>query len=460
MNHPVKRALRRCCGIFLAALLFLFPAAVVPRAQEDASPGLDEQINSQAAVLMDAATGQILYEKNMDDRLYPASITKILTAVVALEEGDLSDTVTMTGEAIDAVDPQSTHIALTYDEQVPMQDLFYAMLMMSANDASNGIAVHVGGSLAHFVELMNEKAREIGAVDSHFVNANGLYSPEHYTTARDMALITRYALGYPKFREAFGKLTYTMPPTNKQKDSREFYTQSAMMNPTLYHDDTVTGAKLGWTDESKHTMVTLAQRDGRELICVVMYSQKKYDKYKDTRLLLDYGFDNFEPVEVTVPSSGETQIPILVTGRDFGNAQVTVPSQVTVYLHRDIEKSTLRVTQNLPSSLSGIPKENAYFLTVKCEEPQGKMYGVLREIPLAVDISSEVLAHLEEALVQSAGAPVSAPLESSHRVSWIEAVGWGLLCMVLSAAAVIFGIRFYNLKIRPWRNQRRKKNQP
>ena len=149
---------------------------------------------SQTSVVIDAATGQVLVEKGMDQMMYPASITKIMTVLLALENSDPDKIHTMSYEATHSIDPNSTHIALTEGEQLTLRDLMYATMVASANDAANGIAECVAGSIDQFVAMMNEKAKEIGAVHTHFANANGLHNTDHYTTAYDMALITKYAL--------------------------------------------------------------------------------------------------------------------------------------------------------------------------------------------------------------------------------------------------------------------------
>lgn len=173
-----------------------------------ALPDVPETV-SEAYIVMDAQTGQVLIEKNSEKREFPASITKILTVAMGLEKNKLSDVHSMSQEAVFSIEYGSSHIALTMDEEVTMEQLAYATIMMSANDAANGIAEMTGGSLDEFTVMMNEKLKELGAENTHFVNAHGLHDDAHYTTAYDMALITKYALTVPNFREFFGKDSYT-----------------------------------------------------------------------------------------------------------------------------------------------------------------------------------------------------------------------------------------------------------
>lgn len=257
------------------------------------------QIVSESAVLMDADSGQILFEKNMHRQLPPASITKIMTALLAIEKGDFSDVITMSHDAVFSVPRGASHIALDEGEQLTLEQAMYAMMLPSANDAANGIAEAIGGSLPNFVELMNQRAKELGAQDTHFVNANGLSEEGHYTSAYDMALITREAMKHAQFQTVWGTERYEMAPTNLQPEPRIFFTQNKMLSNTQYHDDDIIGGKLGYTREASNTMVVAARRNGRTLICVLLKTEHPADKYADAKLLLDDGFTNYRPVTLS-----------------------------------------------------------------------------------------------------------------------------------------------------------------
>ena len=189
--------MKRYAALFLTVVIVLFLPFRASAAYAVEIP----VTASQTSVVMDISTGQVLVEKEMNQKMYPASITKIMTVLLALENADPATVHTMSYEATHSIDSGSTHIALTEGEQITLKDLIYATMVASANDAANGIAECVGGSIEQFVAMMNEKAKEIGAVNTHFVNANGLHDPDHYTTAYDMALITQYALGVEGFRD-------------------------------------------------------------------------------------------------------------------------------------------------------------------------------------------------------------------------------------------------------------------
>ncbi len=256
------------------------------------------QIISQTAVVMDANSGQVLYEKNMHQKMYPASITKIMTVLLAVENTDPSDIITMSHDAVFSVGRDTSHIALDEGEQLSVEQACYAAMLPSANDACNGIAEHVAGSMQEFAKMMTSRAKSLGANNTNFVTTNGLHDDNHYTTAYDMALITKEAANNPLFMEYCGTITYQMAPTNKQPEVRNFHNGHSMMQPTTYKYDDVIGGKTGFTDQAQHTLVTIAQRGDVRLIVVTLNSPAKSDKYKDTTALLDYCFDNFYEVEI------------------------------------------------------------------------------------------------------------------------------------------------------------------
>ncbi len=257
---------------------------------------------SESAVLIDANTGQILYNKDMHRQMYPASITKILTVITGLEKLPMSETMTMSHYSVFSIPVGSSHIALDEGEVITMEQAGYAALLMSANDACDGIAERIAGSTDAYAVMMNETAKRAGAINSNFVNPHGLFDENHYTTAYDMAMICRYALRNATFRKVFGTRKYVMTPTNEQPVERPFINQHDMVSDSRKKYDGIIGGKEGWTSKSKCTLVTAAERDGKMLIAVVMKCIKDADKYNDTKLLLDYGFSD-EFSDVTLETS-------------------------------------------------------------------------------------------------------------------------------------------------------------
>lgn len=273
-------------SIFLAALLLLLPLLSLTA---QAAPKKDELV-SRAAVLIDADTGEVLYSKNRNKKMYPASITKILTGLLVVESCSRKDIATVSAGAVKL--PRGyAHIALADGDTLSIDDAMYALMLASANDAANVLAEHTAGSRKKFVQQMNERAEEIGAGNSHFANPSGVPSKKHYTTAYDMALITREAIGNKTFRKYFGyESAYMLPAFNSKVAETEIQNAHYMMQADKSeYNPYVIGGKLGYTAQAGYTMCTVAQQEDRTLICVVMGSTRS-GKYQDTELLLQYGF--------------------------------------------------------------------------------------------------------------------------------------------------------------------------
>lgn len=269
---------------FIVALLILlgWGAAAPARATGPSGPDL----SAAGAILIDLDTGQVLYEKNADTQFFPASTTKIMTALVALERGKLDDVITC-GESVRSVD--GSRIYLEVGEQETLRDLLYAMMLSSANDAAVAIAEHYGGTVEKFVELMNAKAAELGAKNTHFVTPNGLHDPAHVTTAHDLAIITRAAMQNPVFAQIVNTREHDMPWPAKNS-IRQLYN----INDLLYSFDGAIGVKSGYTTQAQHTLVGAAARSGMRLLSVTLRSDLAH-RYADARALLAWGFERFKP---------------------------------------------------------------------------------------------------------------------------------------------------------------------
>lgn len=250
-------------------------------------------VSSGASILIDAETGQILYSHNMNERMYPASITKLLTVYLACEKGRMGDVVTVSKTAVDTVPRDTSNIALDYGEKITVEDAVNAAMLMSANDAANVLAEYISGSLDEFAKLMNKTANEMGVKNSNFVNPSGLHDEMHYTTAYDFAKIVKSALSNEKFRDFISAQEYTIGSTNKKKDTRYMVTQHRMMHWPQYASLGVVGGKSGYTSQAKYTLVTYCEKNDKKLICVVLKSDTFTDVYKDTQTLLEYGTDEF-----------------------------------------------------------------------------------------------------------------------------------------------------------------------
>ena len=258
-------------------------------------PTREPDLVANAAIVMDAASGQVLYEKNSQEKKYPASITKILTVLIALEHNvDFNATVTMSENAIWGVERDSTLIGLDVGEQVTVIDLVYATMVKSANECAYALAEYVAGDIESFAKLMNERAAEIGCKHAHFITPNGLHDEDHYTTAYDMALITKEALKNETFREIAGTLNYTVPATNLTDETRPLWNGNKMINPAEpYYYEYCEGGKTGYTMKANNTLMTFAKKDGLELICVIMDCDGAKYAYSDTKALYNYCYNNY-----------------------------------------------------------------------------------------------------------------------------------------------------------------------
>lgn len=256
---------------------------------------------SPSVILMEESTGTILYEKNMDEAHYPASITKIMTTLLALENGNLSDMVTFSDDAIN--NTEGSGIARDYGEQMTLEQCLYGVMLESANECAYAVAEHVGGTVENFVDMMNAKAKELGCTNTHFANPHGLQDENHYTTAHDMALIAQAAYQNETFRIIIGTKMYTIPPTNKHAEETVLRNHHDML--CTYHNANrkylypyCVGGKTGYTATANSTLVTYAEKDGMTLICVVMDTQSP-NQFIDTVNLFDYAFDNFQVLNVS-----------------------------------------------------------------------------------------------------------------------------------------------------------------
>ncbi|MFZ5597828.1 MAG: D-alanyl-D-alanine carboxypeptidase family protein [Bacillota bacterium] len=279
-------------AIFLTVEVFQ-PGPALARGEVPAQP----DVKSEGAILVDMESGQVLYQKNEDERLYPASTTKILTALVVLKRADLAEKARVPREACLT---GGSAVGLQEDEILSVNDLLYAMLLSSANDAAETLGIHVGGSEEGFARLMNEEAHAIGAVNSNFVNPHGMPDPNHYTTARDLALIAREAMKNSVFRKIVGTYHYrierTLPRPVEGIPQVDYVNHNRLLwSGSTYGYEGATGIKNGYTSEAGNCLVASAERNGHELLAVMLNSGA-YDVYQDAINLFDYGFNQFNHV--------------------------------------------------------------------------------------------------------------------------------------------------------------------
>lgn len=293
------------------------PAAYYEAVQTDTLANWPQgpAIYAESGILVDLDTQEILYSKNIDKQLYPASITKVMTTLVAIESSSPEEPVTFSQYALDSIEWDSSNIGCRLNETLTMEQCWYAMMLNSANEVCCGVAEHISGSIEAFVEKMNQKAAELGCTNTHFSNPNGLPDETHYTTAHDMALIANAAYQNETFRQIFSTRQYEIPPTPQYTETRYLYNHHKMMQPdTEYYYEGCLGGKTGYTETALNTLVTIASRNGKNLLCVTMRTQGR-QVYTDTASLFDYGFSQTFPADeaalltVAEPTVTETPTP-------------------------------------------------------------------------------------------------------------------------------------------------------
>ena len=274
----------------------------------------------EAAIVMEAETGAILYAKNIDEKHFPASITKVLTALVAMENGELSDPVKMSHDSVAFLQPGDSSIALKEGDEINLEQALYATLLASANEAAYTVAENVGINAGHdyewFIEQMNVRCKELGGTNSNFLNANGLHDENHYTTARDMALIGCEIFEHPEIFEIMQTRQYVIEESDTVEE-HVFQQKHKMLleGYQAYYEDAI-GGKTGYTSDALSTLITMADNGEMQLVCVVLRTYGK-NIYPDTTNLFEYGFNNFQKVSVDGLETSE-DVGEILTNQDGG----------------------------------------------------------------------------------------------------------------------------------------------
>lgn len=353
---------KRCLSLVLSLFLALASVPLATYAEEVQPPASDIEltppsITAEAAILMDADTKTILYEKNAHEKHYPASITKLMTALLAIENLQPNDPITFSKDAIYSVEPGSSHIGIKVDEVLTVDQALHGLLLMSANEVANGLGEAVSGNLDDFANRMTERAKELGAENTHFVNANGLHDEEHYTTAYDMALIGSYLSENSYFLQLMKDLTYEIPPTNITDETRYLYQQHYMLNPArnakLFREDVI-GGKTGYTDQARHTLVTMAKEGDTTLVAVMLHSDKPAI-YTDTSALFDYGFASYHSIKLYNSDGIYKTLPsyLIKSGQAYQNANygLGVQEDVSVTVPVTVDKDQIETIFDIPEEL-------------------------------------------------------------------------------------------------------------
>lgn len=290
-------------------------------------------IRAQSAILLEANTGTILYAKNIHQKSYPASTTKLMTCLLAAENAEMNETVRFSHDAVFSIESGSSNIGIDPGQSMPMEECLYGILVASANEVANGVAEHIAGDMDSFADMMNEKATALGCNNTHFVNAHGLYDDEHYTTAYDLALIACAFFDNELLSKVGNTASYHFEATDSQPDDFIVRNKHKLITGEIACDG-IKGGKTGYTDEARQTLVTCAEKNGMKLICVVMVEETP-DQFQDTVKLFDYGFANF-----TVTNVSENETDFRIDGIDsfhdtydvFGNSDYLLALNENSYI--------------------------------------------------------------------------------------------------------------------------------
>ena len=320
------------------------------------------QIGSPSCILIESSTGKILYEKNANEQRYPASTTKIMTAILTVENCQLTDVATASHNAIYSVPPTYSHASIVEGEELTIEQLLNVLLIQSASDAANILAEHVGGSIENFAQMMNDKAKEIGCKNTHFVNPDGVSNDNHYTTAYDLALIGQYAMKYDTIRNIVCKTQYSLPSTNKyDKEDRIFNTTNDLLrvnnsnSPDNYYYEYANGIKTGYTTEAGSCIVASAKKDGLEVIAVVLGAETSPEGYSirnlDCKALFNYAFDNYKIEDIVNPEDVIKEINVADATRDTANLKISPESTITAIVDKNQNLDELQPEIELDDNL-------------------------------------------------------------------------------------------------------------
>lgn len=299
---------------------------------------------SEASVLIDSNTGKVLYEKNSKEKMYPASTTKIMTAILTIENCDLNDIATVSYNAVMSVPSGYSNAALQIDEQLTLGQLLEVLLVHSANDAANVLAEHVGGSNESFATMMNTKANEIGCSNTHFTNPSGKHDDNHYTTAYDLALITQYCMKNSTFRSIVSKSSCTIAPTNKY-EQRHYNNTNELVIPNEnkkadnYYYKYAIGVKTGYTKEAKNCLISASNKDNFELISVVLGSKATElglsGRNIDSINLLNYGYNNYTIKKLKNKNDIIKQVEVANATKDTKNLDIVISDNIVALMNQN-----------------------------------------------------------------------------------------------------------------------------
>ncbi len=313
----------------------------------------NESINlsCNAAILIDSKTNKVLFGKNENEKIYPASLTKIMTAIITLENCKLTDKVSASYNAISVI-PEGYSIAdIKVDEELTVEQLLQVLLLYSANDAANVLAEHVGGSIDSFVSMMNTKAHELNLQNTHFTNAFGMHDENHYSTAYDLSILMKYCMKDETFRKIAGSASCAIPATNKSEPRLYVSTNSLIVPDNKYYYKYATIGKTGFTTQAKSCLIVSAYKDNLELIGVILGANDSETRFSEAKQLFEYGFNNYSIQNIFNQGDVATNITISNGSKDTRSLDLIVSDNISALLNNNISISNLTPEINLNSTL-------------------------------------------------------------------------------------------------------------
>lgn len=362
-------------------------------------------VKAKAALLLELNSGQPLLEQNADEQIYPASLTKVMTCLLTLEHGNLTDTVTVSETALENLDAAGSTAGLKAGEQLTVEELLYCIMLSSANEACNVAAEYIAGSVDAFVDMMNEEAQALGCTNTHFANPHGLHDENHYTTARDLSRIVQEAMKSQTFLTITSTVTHTVPATNLS-EARELYTTNLLETPgTQYYYEYASGIKTGFTTPAGRCLISTAQRPDSDLhlLSVVCGAADVTaedgsiinENFTETKALFEYGFENFS-FETVQEATPVTEIPVFFSaGCDA--AVLAADQAITAVMPKDYDETQLKQELSLDSP-NGVeaPIEKGQKLGTVTVSYQGRVLGTANLVAITDTPRSELSAQVTQ----------------------------------------------------------------
>lgn len=341
--------LKKCLLLLLLVIEFIgFPVSSVLASSEPPN------LQSKSAILMDPKTEKILFAKNENEKMYPASTTKIVTAILTLENCNLDDLVTVSYDAVMSIPDGYSSASLQVGEQLTVEQLLQLLLVYSANDAANTLAEHVGGSVESFVSMMNTKVHELKLSHTHFTNAFGMHDDNHYTTAQDLAIMMKYCIQNEDFRRLAGKASCAIPATNKYGPRRYTSTNDLIVPNSKYYDPNLTCGKTGYTSQAGDCLVSCSYRNDLELICVILGGKTIDDvstRFSETKTLYQYGYDNYSIKTLLNQNDSVTSLMVKNGTKDTKNLDLLARTSIDALTKNSMTDTSFSPEIDLPDTI-------------------------------------------------------------------------------------------------------------